>query len=141
MSYNVNIAGFAELQVKVDKLPGRIQKEVDSVIEAGAKEFVKGAKRDAAKDFGFLTGGIGYEKTGINVRIFSLSAYSPYVEWGTITRVSVPELEKSYAIQFKGKGIRKTGGLYPRPFFFTQLPKTKAFIERGIKAIMRDEKL
>jgi hypothetical protein len=63
------------------------------------------------------------------------------LEWGTITRVSVPDDLQAEALLYKGKGLRKTGGVYPHPFFFKQRPLAKKAIEDRITAITRDIKL
>lgn len=144
MSFNVDIKGLKELQAKIDGLPARLRKEANGIVQRGAQVFVAGAKRDAAKDFGFLTGQISFfpnPVVDLKAEIVSGAFYSPFIEWGTITRVSVPPELQGYAIQFKGKGIRKTGGLFPRPFFFKQLPAARAAIEAGIGSILKDVKL
>lgn len=147
MSYSVDIKGLKEFEAQLKNLPAKLEKEANGILQRGAAVFVAGAKRDAPKDFAGgigLAGGISFTPNpvrGLNVQVVSSVFYSPYVEWGTILHVSVPAELSAYAIQFKGKGIRKTGGLYPRPFFFKQLPAAKAAIEQGFKALLNDLKL
>jgi hypothetical protein len=50
--------------------------------------------------------------------VTSNAYYSAYHEWGTISHVVVPANLQEFAIQFKGQGIKQTGGIYARPFFF-----------------------
>jgi hypothetical protein len=59
------------------------------------------------------------------------------VEWGTITKVSVPQELQAYAIQFKGKGIRKTGGMIPRPFFFQHRGPVMAELQKNLKQVAK----
>ena len=144
MSYNVEIKGLTELQARLEKLPAEIKMEANAILEKGAQIFVRNAQRDAPVNFGFLRQRITYMPrpvTNLLVEMVSGAEYSAYMEWGTITRVKVPPELAAYAIQFKGKGIRKTGGIHPRPFFFKQLPLAKAEIERGFAALARDIKL
>lgn len=146
MSFGIDIKGLKELQAKIAKLPDDLKARVNGQIERGAQVFVSGAKRDAPKDFAGgigLAGGISYatDKTRLAADISSAVFYSPYLEWGTIEHVSVPVELQAYAIQFKGKGIRKTGGIIPHPFFFKQLPLAKQTIETGIVAELKDVKL
>lgn len=144
MSFKVEIKGLREIETKIAALPDRLDKELNGIMTRGAQVFVAGAKRDAAKDFGFLTGQISFSPnpvTSLKMKLISGAGYSPYLEWGTITRVVVPETEAAYATLFKGKGIRKTGGIYPRPFFFKQTPAMVVAIEKGFAAIIKDEKL
>lgn len=142
MSFTLNIVGLKELQANVAKLPKHLEKEVTATIEAGAKLWAGNAKRDAPKDFGGLAQSISFMPTGkMSFTVVSGKEYSPYVEWGTITKVSVPSELQSYAIQFKGRGIKKNGGLIPRPFFFKQSLVVKPFIEKAIQSMANDIKL
>lgn len=61
--------------------------------------------------------------------------YAPYVEFGTGRLVNLQHLKKlgipeSYAMQFKGKGIKKVN-LPARPFFFTT-------IRRQLKVLLKN---
>jgi hypothetical protein len=133
----VEVKGLRELQAKLTKEQSAVKQKAADVIFRAAQVFVSGAKRDAPKDMGQLAGGISFFPTTPNLSMTVVSAkeYSPYVEWGTITRVKVPAGEQSYAIQFKGRGIKKNGGLHPRPFFFKQTPIAKAAAEKGLRAM------
>lgn len=138
MSYSVNIKGLTELQAKFDKLPAELKAEANSALQSGAELFVRNAQRDAAVDFGRLKQGITHTPVvNLSVTMVSAQDYSAYVEWGTITHVSVPAEYAEYAIQFKGRGVRKTGGMYPRPFFFKQIPLAVARIEERIQAMIK----
>jgi hypothetical protein len=139
----VEVKGLRELQAKLTKEQSAVKQKAADVIFRAAQVFVSGAKRDAPKDMGQLAGGISFFPTTPNLSMTVVSAkeYSPYVEWGTITRVKVPAGEQSYAIQFKGRGIKKNGGLHPRPFFFKQTPIAKAAAEKGLRAMLDDIKL
>jgi hypothetical protein len=139
----VEVKGLRELQAKLTKEQSAVKQKAADVIFRAAQVFVSGAKRDAPKDMGQLAGGISFFPTTPNLSMTVVSAkeYSPYVEWGTITRVKVPAGEQSYAIQFKGRGIKKNGGLHPRPFFFKQTPIAKAAAEKGLMAMLDDIKL
>lgn len=146
MVIKVEIKGLRELQAKFDSLPKQLQTEVRATVENGAKEWVRGAKRDCkAVDVGFLRNGISYaqviaSKTKSVFEVVSNAEYSPYIEWGTITKVDVPGDLTNYAIQFKGRGLRKNGGILPRPFFFKQRPLVQAKVEKGIQSILSEIK-
>lgn len=137
----IDVKGLDQLKAKYDKLPTEVQAVVRASVEDGAKVFVRNAKRDAPVDHGFLRNMIAYaplvsDKTHCTFEVISNAAYSPYLEWGTITRVSVPAELQGYAIEFKGKGLRKNGGIYPHPFFFRQIPVVKGQIERDVKDLL-----
>lgn len=67
-------------------------------------------------------------RSGTNVE------YSPYVEFGTGTMVDVPAGLESYAMQFKGKGVKKVN-LPARPFMFPAFFKQKERLLRNITRI------
>jgi hypothetical protein len=126
----VELKGFEELRRKIGNLAEEFETEVDAEVENVAKLFVSDAVHSAVEqgifDQGRLVGDIRYEKIGkMQYTGISGARYSAYHEWGTITHVSVPADQQTYALQFKGRGIKKTGGIYPRPFFFIQIPKAQ----------------
>lgn len=147
MSFTVEIKGLRELQAKLTDLPKKLESEVNGIIQRGAEVFVSGAQNVVPYNFGWLRGSINFYPNPVKNLSVSLTAgkkYAPYVEFGTITRVSVPSVPvglPEYALTFKGKGIRKTGGMFPRPFFFRQLPVAKRTIETAFKSILKDVKL
>lgn len=138
----IDVKGLKDLQANLSKLPEILKAELSGQLERGAQLFVRNAKRDAPVDFGFLRNQISYAKTSdFSFTVVSGSKYSPYLEWGTITRVQVPVELADYAIQFKGKGIRKTGGIYPHPYFFKQQIPVKIELEKSVQAMLKDLKL
>jgi len=142
MSFVIDIKGLKELQANIQKLPGQLKQEASAIMEAGAKNWVRNAQRDAPRDFGVLANEITYAPIGeLTFEIISGAKYSPYIEWGTIEHVAVPAELQAYAIQFKGLGIRKTGGVFPHPFFFKQQLPVKVQIEKGIGSILKEVKL
>lgn len=138
MSFKVEIKGLMELQLKVKNFNSNLNKEATAIVERGAQVFVRNAKRDAPVDFGVLRNSITYTKSsGIGFEVISGARYSPYLEWGTITKVDVPAEQSSYAIQFKGSGLKTTGGIKPHPYFFKQIPSAVVTIESGINSLLK----
>ena len=169
MAFNVEIRGLRELQAKISSMPKEIHKEVSAVVEAGAKKWVRDAKRDAPVDVGFLKNGISYAQvisspTKTAFEVVSNAEYSPYMEWGTKTKVSVPADQQSYAAEFRGSGsgdakkniynwMDRVGipkerqwlvfrsiivnGVKPQPFFFRHKEGIKQFIEKGVMSITK----
>jgi HK97 gp10 family phage protein len=118
---SVTTVGFKEFRNKLNSLPKDIQEEVDGFVLDAAQQWEERAKLDAPVDKGFLRSGITSKFTGrMSAEVYSNEEYSPYVEWGTGTRVKVPADLQKYAIQFKGK--KQTIGRYPHPYFFIQRP-------------------
>lgn len=71
-------------------------------------------------------------RSGTNVE------YSPYVEFGTGTMVDVPAGLESYAMQFKGKGVKKVN-LPARPYLFPAFFKNKERLLRNITRIFNSK--
>lgn len=124
---SVTTIGFKEFVNKLNNLPREIRDEADAHVEDAGLEWEERAKNDAPVDTGFLRQNISAVRTGdMQSEVTSRMDYSPYVEWGTGTRVSVPADLSKYAAQFKGK--KAVVGRYPKPFFFIQRP----FVERKL---------
>ena len=54
--------------------------------------------------------------------------YMPFLEFGTITKVDLSPLDalgidRNYALQFKGKGLKKRGGIKAGHYFFPNVLK------------------
>lgn len=146
----VTIRGFKEFSDKMDKFSKILPGELDAAAEIAAQTWARNADRDAPKDQGKLHGNIKPIKATEGVwEVVSPSLYSPFMEWGTKSRVSVPAELQGYASQFRGKGppggakaiyewARRVGipqnqwifvylsiirkGVHPHPFFFKQRP-------------------
>lgn len=135
----VNIIGFKELAERIKRVPQSLQKEIGAEIQFSGERFAELARKDVAKDTGQLAGSIRPKRINETaVEVTAGKLYAPYVEWGTITKVQVPSELQAYAIQFKGKGIRKTGGMLPRPFFFKQIPIVRKETIDHIENILKD---
>lgn len=132
---NVTTVGFKEFEKKLHSLPKEIQEEAGAYVLDAAQEWEERAKLDAPKDTHIMSGNITNKQTGeLSAEVTSPVDYSPYVEWGTGTRVSVPSDLVSYAAQFKG--TKKVVGRYPHPFFFIQKPFVeKSLLENLIKLV------
>ena len=135
----LDLKGFSEVMANLDKMDKTIKQEVSATLERGAQTYVRNAKRDAPVDHGRLKNSISYYPLApLSFNVVCAVDYAAYLEWGTITKVHIPAEEIQYASQFKGRGLRKTGGIFPHPFFFKQQAVVKDQIETGINAILKD---
>ena len=136
----VKISGTEELEARLKRASAELVNEVGAEVRASANEYTLLAKQSASAQFGdkgFLVSGIQpVSISPLNWKVDSHSRYSAYMEWGTITHVSVPADLADYAIQFKGKGLRTTGGIIPRPFFFKHAPLVQGKLFERIKAVL-----
>lgn len=122
--------GLENLQKKIKDLPADLLTECKQAVRDAADEIVIEAAAKCPVDTGRLKGSIISLpiNNGLSYQISANVHYAPYVEFGTGTMVDVPKGLEDYAIQFKGKGIRKVN-LPARPFFFP------AFRKRGDELI------
>jgi hypothetical protein len=135
---SIQVEGLDKLKKQLGNLPENVVQEVDAEMSSTANEFVNRAVIAAPVDTGFLKGEITFTRLSeMNYEIVSGARYSAYLEWGTITRVQVPTDLVQYAAFFKGKGIRKNGGIYPHPFFFIQLPIAQAELNKNLKEVVK----
>jgi len=103
MPTTIILSGFKEFQDKLSHMPQRVSKEVDGVIGVAAADWERRAKRDAPVHYGRLKGNITHKKNAeLNWEVVSSILYSPFLEWGTKTKISVPSDLAAYAAQFKG---------------------------------------
>ena len=126
--FTIELNGLNETLKRIEKAGGNVVTEVDAEINSGVVDIERDAVRLAPVDKGFLRGAISWKRNArLNYEVVAQTKYAPYVEFGTITKVEIPAGLEGYAAQFKGKGIKKTGGMRARPFLFpafrANLPK------------------
>ena len=146
MNFKINIAGVKELQARLNNVSKEVHKEVLGEIKDAAQKWVEFSKRDApvfkGENGGTLRQGITADiSPSWGASVISNANYSPYIEWGTVTKVDVPGELAEYAIQFKGRGIRKNGGIIPRPFFFKQRAVIEKMLIKNINNVLDNTKL
>jgi len=124
------------LQPVLAKLKG-MGKDVDDIVadelEITARTIERKAAQRVPKDMGGsgLAGSITSGKVNdLNWEVVAQKTYAPYVEFGTGGLVDVPAGLEDYAIQFKGRGIRKVN-MRARPYFFpSYFEETRELIKR-----------
>ncbi|PUZ21804.1 hypothetical protein DCC81_24770 [Chitinophaga parva] len=110
--------GLNEMLDKLSKAGDEIVQGTSDELEGAAMEMVAKAKQLAPDDTGLLRNSISYQKnSNLDFELVAQEHYSPYVEFGTGGLVDVPLGLESYAMQFKGDGIRQVN-LPARPYFF-----------------------
>jgi HK97 gp10 family phage protein len=136
------IEGLDALITRLGKLAPEIAKEVAMEVNASALAIQSKARRDVVVDNGILRNSIQLKEVNTGDKIMytvgSRLRYAPYVEFGTGGTVSVPAGYEDFAIQFKGKGIRKIN-LRPRPYlipaFESEIPVLRKNIQNVIKNV------
>lgn len=140
------IEGLDALIKRLGKLPIEIEKEVAEEVNASALAIQSKAKKSVAAnsiDNGTLLGSIQLVSVLKDKRILytvgSRLKYAPYVEFGTGGTVSVPAGYEDFAIQFKGKGIRKVN-LRPRPYLIPAFESEMPILRKNIQKVIKNVK-
>ena len=102
---------------KLKKISGQIDKEVEQAVAVATRNTSAAAKSFVTVDKAGLKQSIRAVTKGKTGEVKVGASYGPYVEYGTGTKVIVPNELKEYAMQFKGKGIRQVN-LSARPFLY-----------------------
>ena len=123
VSLKINKSDYNKLQTKLKKLKAFDRRILATEIAKTGAEISRLAKRSAPKDTGALQQSISFGARGKQVQVVADKIYAPYVEFGTGGMVKLDDMlelgiPSSYAMQFKGKGIREVN-LPARPFFFS----------------------
>ena len=140
------IEGLDALIKRLGKLPIEIEKEVAEEVNASALSIQNKAKKSVAAnstDNGTLLGSIQLVSVLKDKRILytvgSRLKYAPYVEFGTGGTVNVPAGYEDFAIQFKGKGIRKVN-LRPRPYLIPAFESEIPILRKNIQNVIKNVK-
>lgn len=134
------VRGVNNAIAKIRRLSREAILQMEAETEAVARGIELKAKTLAPTDLGKLGQSIRAEKvTNLKWKIVAgglIAPYAPFVEFGTGTKVKVPEEWKDIAWAFKGKDIREVN-LPARPYLYpAYIEGRKKYLER-LKAIIR----
>ena len=84
------------------------------------------------------------KKDNLLYNISALAKYAPYVEFGTGTKVNLKYLidaglPESYALQFKGKGVKKVN-ISPQPYLFPAFINGRIHFLSNLKTALKQLK-
>ena len=140
------IEGLDALIKRMGKLAPEIAKEVAMEVNASALAIQSKARRSVATysiDKGRLVGSIQLKEINKGDKVIytvgSALKYAPYVEFGTGGTVNVPAGYEDFAIQFKGKGIRKIN-LRPRPYLIPAFESEIPILRKNIQNVIKNVK-
>jgi hypothetical protein len=81
--------------------------KIDAEIDAQAQTIATKAKRKAPANFSELRNSIGTEKvSNLKYTVFANAYHAPYIEFGTVKKVSVPPELTEVAAAVKGRATR-----------------------------------
>jgi HK97 gp10 family phage protein len=137
-SFTFQFEGLDKALSKLKDLPDDIKEGVVEEIKDTGRLVIAKAKRRAPVNKGPLQQRTDLRElpTGDGVELFSATDYAAFVEFGTGGLVDVPKGLESYAMQFKGKGIKQVN-LRPRPFFFNSFFEEKPKLLQRIKNVLK----
>lgn len=105
----LKVQGISQFQKKLNGLPAKLQKEVAGEIEDSARKVNAKQIRLVPVDEGGIKQSTGYKKTKpLETELFSNKVYTPFMEFGTKSRASIPAELTAYAKQFNKKGPKLT---------------------------------
>lgn len=119
-----DVADYVRAEIEDSILTIETDAANDVPVDTGAlKNSIQSTPIKATKDQ--ITGGV---EVGAN--------YSPYVEFGTGTRVKVPSELSAFASQYKGDGIKEVN-LPARPFFYPAVYKQRQELPKNIERTLK----
>ena len=137
------IEGLDALITRIGKLAPEIAKEVAMEVNASALAIQSKARRDVVVDNSTLRSSIQLKEVNRGDKIMytvgSRLKYAPYVEFGTGGTVNVPAGYEDFAMQFKGKGIRKIN-LRPRPYLIPAFESEIPILRKNIQNVIKNVK-
>ena len=137
------IEGLDALIKRLGKLSPQIAKEVAMEVNASALAIQSKARRDVVVDNSTLRSSIQLKEINRGDKIMytvgSRLKYAPYVEFGTGGTVNVPAGYEDFAMQFKGKGIRKIN-LRPRPYLIPAFESEIPILRKNIQNVIKNVK-
>ena len=122
-SIKINQSDLNQLNKKLNFFKDFDKKVLSNELGRTALDISRLAKRTVPVDTGGLRNAITAEIQGKTVSVVVNKDYAPYIEFGTGSMVKIDDMVSlgippSYAMQFKGKGLREVN-LPARPFLFS----------------------
>jgi HK97 gp10 family phage protein len=122
-----------------------LENDVADYVRAEIEDSMLAIETDAASDVPVDTGNLknSIQSTPIKVNKNEIiggvevgAEYSPYVEFGTGTRVKVDSELSAFASQFKGAGIKEVN-LPAQPFFYPAVYKQRQELPKNIERTLK----
>lgn len=137
------VKGLAETLKKLKALGDGIEKKVDAVTGANARELEATAKQYAPVDLGKLRQSIKTFKIAdmeykVLANATGLAPYAAYQEFGTGGLVNVPAELQDIAIKFKGRGVKKID-MRPQPFMYPALIRQRKIYLEDLEQLLKSE--
>ena len=140
------VTGFSNAELKrfrdqLRKLNSKKTEKLKKITELSVHKIASGARARVPRVTSRLYTSIRpiMGKNRLSGRVWTNVEYAPYVEFGTIENVEVPLELTEYAMQFKGRGIRKKGGRKAKPFLYPAFKEEEPKYIEAIKKVMQQD--
>jgi len=135
MSINLAVSGIEQAFRNIEKYKSSVTDRLEKDVNIALINVQTDAKRNAPVDTGRLRSSIHLTQAGLEGTVHTNVSYAPFMEFGTGSKVDIPEGQEQYAAQFKGEGGR-TVSMSPKPFLFPAWEKERPeFIKRVRKTL------
>lgn len=103
----LKLQGIEKVLASLKDVQNEAVQEIDGELQAAANNISTRAKRKAPANFSQLRNSIGSEKlSNLQYTIFASAYHAPYIEFGTVLKVSVPAELTEIAAAIKGRPKR-----------------------------------
>jgi hypothetical protein len=103
----LKLMGVEKVIAAIKDVNSELNAKIDAEIDAQAQTIATKAKRKAPANFSELRNSIGTEKvSNLKYTVFANAYHAPYIEFGTVKKVSVPPELTEVAAAVKGRATR-----------------------------------
>ncbi|NBW19101.1 MAG: HK97 gp10 family phage protein [Caulobacteraceae bacterium] len=103
----LKLMGVEKVIAAIKDVNSELNAKIDAEIDAQAQSIATRAKRKAPANFSELRNSIGTEKvSNLKYTVFANAYHAPYIEFGTVKKVSVPPELNEVAAAVKGRASR-----------------------------------
>jgi len=139
MRWGVDVRLNNSLLRSINNVRSKTEEVLDKKIDAFCDEVVSKAVSRVPKKTGALSRSITkVRRASLQYKVGAYVHYAPYVEWGTGTLVDVPTELKSYAILYKGRGIKQVN-LPAHPYLFNSVEEERIKLFKDLKKNLSKE--
>ncbi len=134
MAVSVNIKGFKELEKSLKEFGKEGQAVALDVTFTTATEIERDAKKAAPKNYGKLAQSIRSIKVEneVKYKVQANEPYAAFVEFGTGTKVSIPDGWSDMAADFRGRGIKQIN-ITPQPYLYPAFQKGSRMLFKDLR--------
>jgi HK97 gp10 family phage protein len=138
MASEMNVFGIDKLIGELRAYSQKVEQGIENAVKQAALNTETNAKIDCPVDMGILRSSIHMEafqdETGKGFEVLTKVEYAPYVEFGTGTKVSIPNGYDEYAAQFKGQ--KSVAGMNAQPYLIPNFEMQKEQLIANLKTLI-----